>query len=425
MNPTWVVHRFGAAQPPEDIPNKTETYDEHTNWRDVMPMIVSTEKLAAMLHQVDPPADALAEAHNTRKPEEDEASLPGRHQFFHDVLASRYAPPDHVDAVILDWAEGPELPDWAESERLDNGADFFAQWGIELGLGLFLSSLPLAYASKKGVQVLALTARLETDTKRRIVETAQFVLDVTKKGALQPGEEGYVAARQIRLMHAGVRDMIRHDPRVPLTDDTTVWPRWENDWGEPINQQHLLGTMLSFSSSLLMVLDKFDATYDARGAEDYCLLWNVVGWLLGIDESILPMDRAEMDRLTAEIRHLNEAECEAGKLMMAALLELVHSLVKVPGFVRGYPATLARFLISDETADLLGVPPSDWTRVFIHLGQRTNRKLSVHAARKRMTRSLLRFYSRGVLKGFVLVERGDDRPKFSIPTSLGALTKPS
>jgi hypothetical protein len=39
--------------------------------------------------------------------------------------------------------------------------------------------------------VLALTSRLETDTKRRVLESAQFVLDVVDERGLEPGAQGY------------------------------------------------------------------------------------------------------------------------------------------------------------------------------------------------------------------------------------------
>ena len=48
-------------------------------------------------------------------------------------------------------------------------------------------------------------------------------------------------------MHTGVRHLIRTDPRVVRTSDPSVWPRWDEDWGEPINQEHLLGAMISYS----------------------------------------------------------------------------------------------------------------------------------------------------------------------------------
>ena len=147
---------------------------------------------------------------------------------------------------------------------MDRGAAFFAEWGVELGLGLFLSSLPLAYAAHDGVQVLALTSQLETNTKRRVLESAQFVLDVTTPGGLFPGSAPYDTVRLVRLMHAGVRNLVLTDPRIAHTSDETVWPRWDDGWGAPINQEHLLGAMISYSSSLLHVLDNLHVDYDRK-----------------------------------------------------------------------------------------------------------------------------------------------------------------
>ena len=386
---------------------------------------IDTARLKAMKFEIDPPADELAAhfIHRGQDDDSDDRDVGTPSDLFHATLVSRYAADELVDHRVMQWmAEQPDLPDWADPERLHNGAAFFAEWGVELGLGLFLSSLPLAYASSDGAQVLALTARLETDANRRVVESAQFLLDVTKDGALEPGAGGYDAARLVRLMHAGVRHLIQHDARFPKTSDATVWPRWDPEWGEPINQQHLIGAMLSFSSSLLHVLDAFEATYDAQGADDYCLLWNVVGWLLGIDPTVLPMDREEMDRLEIEIRQLNERESEAGRQMTAALLALVQSYIKVPG-LRGYPATLMRLLIGDTTADLLAVPPANWTRVFTTTARELTRRLSLQEAHGRVQRVVVRWASMRVLNGFVQHERHGSRPTFSIPTSLGVSVK--
>ena len=120
---------------------------------------------------------------------------------------------------------------WADPDRMDRGSAFFAEWGVELGLGLFLLSLPLAYAAHDGVQVLALTSQLETNTKRRVLESAQFVLDVTAPGGLLPGLPSYETVRLVRLMHAGIRHLILTDPRVERTSDESVWPRWDEAWG--------------------------------------------------------------------------------------------------------------------------------------------------------------------------------------------------
>ena len=361
--------------------------------------------LRAMKHRGDPQADELAADFL-------EGDSVAR---FHSAMNARYTSPEMLDANVAAFLTAhPALPEWATPARLKNGADFFALWGVQLGLGLFLQALPLAYASVEGVQVLALTSKLETEANRRVLESAQFVLDVTSPGALEPGQVGYETSRHVRLMHAGVRYLIQHDDRIERTPDPDVWPRWDPAWGTPINQQHLLGAMLSYSSSLLEVLDVLGADYDEIGAADYCLLWNAVGWLLGVDETTLPIERHEMELLQTKIRRMNEGESDAGRTMTAALLQLVQGYVKLPGF-KGLPVTLMRLFIGDSTADFLAVPKPDWTKVFIraarHMGHNPGR-------RHRVLRRAVTWASSRMMRGFVAHERGDDRPTFSIPTHL-------
>ena len=369
---------------------------------------IDDARLGAMKRESDPEADAIAT----------DFLAGNSSERFHDAMKARYSSQTRHPKVAEFLDTHPPLPEWASAARLKNGADFFALWGVQLGLGLFLQALPLAYASVEGVQVLALTSKLETDASRRVLESAQFVLDVTTPGALEPGKLGYETARHVRLMHAGVRYLIEHDERIERTADPDVWPRWDPAWGTPVNQQHLLGAMLSYSSSLLEVLDVLGAEYDEIGAADYCLLWNVVGWLLGVDESVLPLERHEMERLQREIRRSNEGASDAGRTMTEALLQLVQGYVKIPGF-KGFPVTLMRLFIGDRTANFLGVPPMDWTRRLV----RGARHLGHNPGRHRMMRGAAAWASMRMLRGFVHHERGDGRPSFSIPTHLDLKVK--
>jgi hypothetical protein len=366
---------------------------------------IDDARLRAMKHVGDPVADALAAEYLAGDPK----------ARFQSAMKARYTSPEMLDPNVAAFLTShPPLPEWAVPARLKSGAEFFALWGVQLGLGLFLQALPLAYASVEGVQVLALTSKLETDANRRVLESAQFVLDVTSPGALEPGQVGYETARHVRLMHAGVRYLIEHDDRIVRTTDPDVAPRWDPVWGMPINQQHLVGAMLSYSSSLLEVLDILGAEYEEIGAADYCLLWNAVGWLLGVDETLLPMDRNDMEKWQTAIRRASEGPSDAGRTMTRALLELVKGYVKLPG-CKGLPATLMRLFIGDSTAEHLGVPKPDWTRVFVrgvhHMGHNPGR-------RHRVLRKAVEWSSTRVLRGFVQHERGDDRPTFSIPTHL-------
>ena len=109
-----------------------------------------------------------------------------------------------------------DLPDWVDPDLVAAGQERFARWGSHVFTGLYAAALPSAYASWRGVQVLGLTARLETDAKRRLNETAQFHLDVMEPGGLEFGARGYSDVRHVRLMHASVRWLIQNDPRVRL-----------------------------------------------------------------------------------------------------------------------------------------------------------------------------------------------------------------
>ena len=369
---------------------------------------IDAAQLDELREQGDPEADELA-SHYLDRPATD---------MFSGVMAARYGGTSMVDPHVAEWMDDrPGLPEWADDDRVKNGAEFFGRFGIEFGVGLFLSSLPLAYASHDGVQALALTSRLETDTKRRVLESAQFVLDVTEPGALDPGELGYESARSVRLMHAGVRHLIEDDGRIPISSDESLWPRWDRKWGVPINQEHLLGAMISYCSSLIHVLDKLDIEYDEQGAEDYCHLWNVVGWLLGIDPDLLPLDRAELDELEVLIRERNEKPSDAGTEMAEALIELVRSFIPFPPF-RGMGVSVTRYFIGDETAEIIGLPPADWTRHVVSGIRDVTRTLSVAAAENWLLRFAIHRLSKLTLRGFVLHEREGGRPKFVIPDRL-------
>lgn len=370
---------------------------------------IDAKRLDELRLEGDPLADVLA-AHYIERPPTD---------LLHAAFRTLHRDPDEADPEVAAWlARRDPLPEWADEDRLRNGAEFFAEWGVELGLGLFLASLPLAYAAHDGAQVLALTARLETDAKRRVLESAQFVLDVTAPGQLEPGGHAYAVARHVRLVHAGVRHLIEQDPRIARScDETEPPPRWCDGWGVPINQEHLLGAMISFSSSLLRVLDTLGASYDDQGAEDYLHLWNVVGHLLGIHPQLLPLDRAALDDLERLIRHRNERPSEAGRHLTGALLALVQSFVPMRA-LRGVPVSTMRLLIGDPTAEVLGVPPADWTRHLYGTVRRVMHRLSLQSAHDRLLRAIVGRLSRATLTGFVEVERSGERPGFYIPTHL-------
>ena len=92
---------------------------------------------------------------------------------------------------------------------IERGQQVFADYGLYQAAALFFASLPMAYATLDGAEVLARVSDLATQNlTRRVAETGQMLLDVMglRGGhSLEPGAPGYMTAIGLRLMHACVR----------------------------------------------------------------------------------------------------------------------------------------------------------------------------------------------------------------------------
>jgi hypothetical protein len=323
---------------------------------------------------------------------------------FRSLVVGEREQMDPTLAAYLDGGDGP--PPWAKPERVAAGQECFARWGAHVFTALFAAALPSAYACWRGVQVLGLTARLETDAKRRLNETAQFHLDVMESGGLDRGTQGFSDVRHVRLMHAAVRWLVVHDPRA----------QWDEAWGTPINQEDLLETLLTFTEVVFEVFDRTGVVYTEEEADDYLHAWSLVGFHLGVRPDLLPLTRDQTRELMPEVRRRQFAESEAGRRLTEALLDQGRQLC--PPGLRGMPATTVRFYVGDTTADYLGVPPSDWTKVLFAPLADLTRRMSAERLHRRFLAGLSNRIGFGMLELAVRAERYGGRPAFQVPTSL-------
>lgn len=314
---------------------------------------------------------------------------------------------------IREYLDGTDdLPEWADLDRIHRAEHFFEVFGPQIITCLFCASLPSAYAAVNGVQALALTARLQTDTRRRIVETGQFLMDVLEPGGLEHGH-GLRSIQRVRLMHGAVRHLIE----TAAFDDPTIWRK---EWGVPINQEELAGTMLSFSYVVGEPMPRLGINVDDRDAEDFIHTWNVIGSLLGIRDELLVRDLTDAGELVAAIRLRNFAPSPEGVAMTAALLDLLDEMSPLSQLDRFIP-TLVRHLIGDETADLIDVPqgarrPWRFTGALLELGGLVESELTHHEVLQRIIEPV----SKELLAAGFALERGGERAPFAIPTSLAA-----
>lgn len=314
--------------------------------------------------------------------------------------------PPKVNAYL---ADSGEMPAWADEHLMAAGEDFFSlHWPTIVTL-LFCSSLPSAYAAWRGAHVLFLTTRLTERIQRRIFETAQFVLNVMSPGAMSARGEAIPSVQKVRLMHAAIRHLIKHDPR---------WrSQWDTAWGVPINQEDMAGTLMTFSTEVLVGMARF--RIPISGAEEAAFLhaWKVVGAMMGIQPELLPTDPQDAYDLAETIFQRQRGPSEAGLALTKALVGFMEQ--QAPGrLFDGMPATIIRHAVDRDVADMLEVPRSNWTVVLLTVEEALARFSERFLQRHSHSSRVLERYAVGMVQEMIDLERGGQRTRFTIPASL-------
>ncbi|MGZ3457224.1 MAG: oxygenase MpaB family protein [Archangium sp.] len=360
----------------------------------------TNEFLDSMREQCDPPSDEAVRSLFAQGQVGSANELMKQLVAHESVLAEELPP-----ALRGYFEQSSKLPSWADKGLIREGQAVFSRCGPLSVVALVCAGLPTCYAGAEGVQVLHLTARLQTDTQRRIVETAQMVVDVMGPGGLEEGGWGIRDAQKVRLMHAAVRHLVHQSGK------------WNPQWGQPINQEDMAGTLVTFSVVTIRALAKMGYTLSAREAQAYYHAWRVVGYIMGVDERLLPEQYEDGARLADTIFGRVFRACPEGQTMTRALIGLLEHII--PGnLFDGLSYTLVRQLVGDETADLIAVPPSDWTRALVKPLKLLGWVMDEGDEANRVTAKLSELFGRKLLEGIVWVSRGSQRPPFRIPDSL-------
>ncbi|HYO53451.1 oxygenase MpaB family protein [Archangium sp.] len=360
----------------------------------------ANEFLDSMREVCDPPADEAVQSLFTQ------GLVGSANELMKQLVAHETVSAEQLPVPLRGYFEqSAKMPSWADRELIREGQAVFSRCGSLSVVALVCASLPTCYAGAEGVQVLHLTARLETDTKRRIVETAQMVVDVMSPGGLEPDGWGIRDAQKVRLMHAAVRHLIRQSGR------------WNPEWGQPINQEDMAGTLVTFSVVTIRALEKMGYTLEPREAQAYYHAWRVVGYLMGVDERLLPEKYEDGARLADSIFARVFRASTEGQVMTRALIELMEHII--PGNIfDGLSSTLIRYLVGDSTADLIAVPASDWTQSLIKPLRLLGWVMDEGDEQNEVSAKLSELFGRKLLEGIVWVSRGHERPPFRIPEAL-------
>lgn len=305
------------------------------------------------------------------------------------------------------------LPAFADEAQLERGARFFQDHGPQILTVLGAYALPLDYAAKNGVQVLVRTARMSENPNRRLVETAQLLTDVLSLGGLSKTGRGVRAIQKVRLIHAAVRYLIRSHDRT-----------WRNEYGTPINQEDMVGTMLSFSCAVLDGLRRLGLEPAAADAQAYFHSFRVIGYMMGISPQVLPESLAEAHELAALISERQFGESPEGRELTKALVRLMDEAYPWP--LKGLGPALMRFLLGDKLANQLAVPQTSWQdQQILRIQQRFYISAEAAANQYSFLASLRHTISQWYLTHIESIDRGTGRPQLQIPDTLRAAWRAS
>ena len=371
------------------------------------------KKFDALAHLGDPLADGVIAEH-ARLVEHDDPSRLVAHIGRHLVL-----PEAQRSAPIREYLnQRPALPDWADPKKMASSADFFNQHGLTIGTSLFCASLPEAYAAARGARVLTLTARMVSDPVRRVYETAQFVFNSMSADGLDPETgKGYQDIRRVRLMHAAVRYLILNDPTIVKTETPEAFPSWCPATGVPINQEDLLGTLMTFTHSVFESLDRIGAVYKPSEAESYLHAWCIAGSLLGIVPEVLPLHLEDAREITEAIRRRQTAPSEDGRVLGQALVGAMRESMPF-WFLRPLPAAVVRWNVGPEVAQINGIARRSVLGGVFAGSHRIMRGFGLIAQHNKMLRVVSRHVGHAALGAFVRAGRSGTRPAFELPSHL-------
>ncbi|MGH8493832.1 MAG: oxygenase MpaB family protein [Moraxellaceae bacterium] len=261
---------------------------------------------------------------------------------------------DAPQALVDLFRQLDEIPVWLDIDKCNLGCDATRRTGWFAELCLRNVSLMGGYLVAAAAKPLVFTGQLDRMAPRRLVETGIFWTGVTTRDGMQRYNTGFKSAVRVRLMHAQVRVMLKKSGK---------WD--EAAWGHPINQSDSMATILEFSSIFTMGLRLLGFRFTREEREGVVHLWRYAGYLLGVDERILPAN--EDDSLRAlMLQYLLHGEPDEdtralGQALNGVPMQYAGDVAWKQVMARietNYRSAFTRLMLSDAGGDALGLPKS-------------------------------------------------------------------
>lgn len=260
-------------------------------------------------------------------------------------------PPDAPPALLAFAADTRELPAGLDPVRIQRGAQVMLENATLCALALLLKSLPAGYAAPRLSTILHTTHNLEKRPYRRALGVLQMLVNISQPDAFKPGGRAVVTAQKLRLLHAGVRHVIRHRR-----------PDFEPRFGTPVSQLDMVFTIMTFSVHVIDGLAALGVPLSDDDADAYFHLWCMYGQLQGIRPEWMPHDAEDgRDFCRAYEREMADAAVNPeGVALAQADLRMMRRLLPWPLRLLGLgiaPRIYLLRLLGQPAAARIGVLP--------------------------------------------------------------------
>lgn len=271
-------------------------------------------------------------------------------------------------------------PEWLDRKKLTDGSELCRRAGLNALIVLRDYCLMGGYESAAINKPLIYTGALKKGAAKRLTDTVEFWVQITKQDALLKPGLGYKHVLQTRMIHAFSRVKI-----IQKTD-------WDSHmWGIPLNNWDMLATQLGFSLVFLVGLRKMGISPSEQEIEGLFHMWKYIGYLLGIPIDILPKNELEaIEALFYWTMTQREGDDDTLALAKALLNEPVQVNYPKQNLMRKMMREVHLFynyyFLGEYSCKMLGLPKTSigqFARLAIWKTKRHEAKINEHGYRNK------------------------------------------
>ena len=333
------------------------------DWAEYKVDVEKFKKYAHLFYEVDDLGDEVVKETYLKLPYHEASSLIEKYS------RSKISGDDNVpESVKKLFIQMQETPAWFNEDLANIGARFCMRSGknalIILRDFTLMGGYDFAYLNKP----LIFTGALKKGAVKRLKDTLEFWVNVTREHALKTNSEAYQLIVRTRLMHSYAR--------VKIKEKTENWDY--KNWGEPINSWDMIATYTGFSLVFMQGLKKLGVKISEQEELGVFHLWKYIGYLLGIPPEFLPENKQQaVEHLYLWSSTQNKGDEDSIHLAKALLDEnLENTIYKYP-FQRKLLLNLHQsmnwFLIDKEINERLSIPKVSVSAIFPKIVVQTNK----------------------------------------------------